>query len=1136
MAVLQYPRSSFGVRQHEFPVPNLNLLQTESYQQFWKEDLTKILAEFSPIEDTIGGRWKVILGPDFFLEQDPNNDEYTALLKGTSFAGLLYINVTVENLVTKEKKTQRVFVGKVPLMTKKGNFIVNANQKIVVGQLVKSPGVLFSRELEKGGYTYTARIIPARGIWIDFILGADNVIYTRIDRKKKFPATQLLKLFGITKEQEIKDIFKDFDNDPRFSIIETTLEKDQAFGIEDAVNSIYKKIRPGDIVSIEQGKKYLISLFEDLTKYDFGDVGRYKFNSRLNFKAKSTEGYDYKKNIGSAEIIATLQELVRMAVARESSDSIDSLSNRRIRAVGEWLQNTFKAGLSRVVRNSKDKMTTNEDANFTPAQLVNMRPLAAMIEDFFSTSQLSRLLDQTNILSEMDDRQFLTCTGPGGVTRERAGFDIRDVHPSHYGRLCPINTPEGPAFGLNVHLAIYSRINKMGFMETPYLIVKDTLKVTDPSLLSRIALADVEVKGKRVLKTGQLLTSDVIQELIEIDKNIEVKVRKHVSKEVAWLDSQMDLSVVISEHINQIDEMGNILVDIVAARKLGDPVQINVSEVQYMDVASNQILSLSSCMIPFVSQTDGYRLLMGTNMQGQSLPLIRPERPLVGTGFETVAARDSGYLTVAECDGEVIQADGSGVTVQDSKTKEKYTYKALKYLPSNNHTSINQRVVVKPGQKVSKGDYLIEGFGIHEGEFAIGQNVRVAYMPFKGYNFEDAIVLSERLIQRDKFSSTHIHELTCDLHETRLGTEEFTRDIPNVPIDKLRKLDKEGIVHLGAFVQSGDILVGKISPKGEVDLSPEDKLIRVLFGEYSKEVKDSSLYLEHGLQGKVVSIRVFSREDGYQLPSDVLKRVHIWLATTRKIKPGDKMAGRHGNKGVVSIVLPVEDMPYTADGQPVDMVLNPLGVVARMNLGQLLEAHLGLVCHEKGIHAVTQPLNEIPLDTIKNELVEAGFREDGKMDLWDGQTGIKYERPVVVGYVYFNKLYHLVDDKVHTRSTGSYSLITQQPLGGRANAGGQRFGEMEVWALEAYGAAYALQEMLTIKSDDSLGREAAFEAIIRGKPILSPNLPGSFIVLANELTALGVKVNAAVTEAEEVYGDRARLDEKLALSVDEGGL
>jgi len=1131
MAIKQIVRNTFGVKQHTFEVPNLNAMQIESYKNFWKYDLKNVLREFSPIEDSVGERWRVDLGPKFTLE-DPEVDEYTTLLKGQTYGARLSFLVTVENLVTKQKKMQEVFVGNVPIMTSKGNFIVNGTQKIVVGQLVKSPGVVFTRSVEKGEFIYAAKIIPTRGIWIDFELGADGVMYARIDRKKKMPATQLLRLQGITKEQDILELFKEVDIDERVKVIQATLDADQTFSIDDAVNSIYKKLRPGDIVSIEQGKKYLLSLFGDEARYDFGMVGRFKFDDRLSFNSGSSiDDAKYKKILGVDEIIATMKELIRLKINELEGDSIDSLSNRRVRAVGEWLGNTFKAGLARVVRNTKDKMTISEDNNFTPAQLVNMRPLSAMIEDFFNTSQLSRFMDQTNIVSEVDDRMFLTSTGPGGLTKERAGFEVRDVHLSHYGRLCPINTPEGTSFGLNTHLAIYARINRLGFLETPYFKIKEQLVVSDPEIISRSIEQDVVYKGKKLYKKGQLITKDIFENLNQTDPLLEVTVKRFVSKEVEWLDSQDELEATIAENVRQIDEMGNFKVDMIGARRNGEPVQAPVEEVQYMDVSSNQIFSLSTCLIPFVAQTDGFRVLMGTNQQGQALPLVKPENPYVATGFESAVARDSGYLLTADFDAEVVKVDGNGVTIRNAKTNQEKFYKTLKYLPSNNHSAINQRVLVKPGQMVKVGEALIEGFGVHNSEFAIGQNVRVAYMPFKGYNFEDAIVLSERLVHNDKFTSNHIYELTCDVHETRLGNEEITRDIPNVSTDKLKKLDKDGIIHVGAYIESGDILVGKITPKGEVDLSPEDKLIRVLFGEYSRDVKDSSLYLEHGLSGKVISIRLFSREKGDMLPNDVLKRVHIWLAVTRKIKPGDKMAGRHGNKGVVSVVLPVEDMPYTADGRPVDVVLNPLGVVSRMNIGQLLEAHLGLVCEKNGLYAVTQPLNEIGRERIQEELIQAGFSEDGKMKLWDGQTGQQYDRPVTVGNLYLNKLHHLVDDKIHTRSTGPYSLVTQQPLGGRSHSGGQRFGEMEVWALEAYGAAYALQEMLTIKSDDVKGRDAAFESIIKNKPIVSPNLPGSFVVLANELTALGIKVNAKVTEAEN-----SRIDAELALSVDQGNL
>lgn len=1131
MAITKINRNNFGVDQYSFPVPNLNSMQMDSYKAFW-EELPLILQEFSPITDPAGNRYKIDLGPDFFLENTERSAQ-EAIMDSKSFNAPLFINVTVENLLTKEKKTQRVFAGKVPMMTDKGNFIINGIQKIVVSQLVKSPGLLFTKDFEKGIPVYTAKIIPNRGVWMDISTSPEGVIYVKIDRKKKFPVTQLLKLLGIDKE-DFAEFVKDIDVDPKLNYAQNTIDKDPALGLEDCVSSIYKKIRPGDIVSIEQGRKYLISLLTDRGRYDMGKVGRYKFEMRLRMNP-TFDFQNYQRNITGQDILACVKELIRMAVENQEGDNIDSLSNRRVRAVGEWMGNTFRAGISRVVKNTKDKMITSEDTDFTPAKLVNMRPLTAMIEDFFNTSQLSRYMDHTNLLSEMDQRQFMTCSGPGGLTKERASMDARDVQASYYGRICPVNTPESSSVGLNLHAAMYSRVNKMGFLETPYRLVKSSCKLDDPDLISRNNLEEVNFKGKKLLKKNQLITQNVIDDLIAAKFDEEIIVQQFVSKEIIWLSSDEENFYIISEHTSALDDMGHFLVDTVGARKIGEPLQVLVSEVNLMDVTPNQILSLSTSMVPFISQTDGLRVLMGTNQQGQALPLIKPENPIIATGLESVAAKDSGYVTMAPEDGTITFADSSKVILESTAGKT-YEYSPLKYLPSNQHSSINQQVIVHPGEKVKKGDFLIEGFGIHNGEFAIGQNVKVAFLPFKGYNFEDAIVLSEKLIQNDKFTSTHIYELTCDVHETRIGKEEVTRDIPNVQTDKLAKLDKNGIISIGSYVESGDILVGKITPKGEIDLSAEDKLIRVLFGEYSRDVKDSSLYLEHGLAGKVTRIKVFDRAKGDTLPNDVLQRVHIWLATTRKIRPGDKMAGRHGNKGVVSVIMPVENMPYTANGEPVDIVLNPLGVIGRMNLGQLLETHLGLVCKSKNEYGVTQPLNDLKIEKIYELLTENGFRADGKVDLWDGETGEKYDRPVVVGSLYFNKLHHLVDDKIHARSTGPYSLVTQQPLGGRSHSGGQRFGEMEVWALEAYGAAYALQEMLTIKSDDVKGRDTTFEAIIKEKPIVSPNLPSSFIVLANELTSLGIKVNAKVTQVTTDQDKKAKANAKLALFADSGDL
>jgi DNA-directed RNA polymerase subunit beta len=1129
MAIQKISRTSFGIKQLRYPVPNLNSFQIDSFKLFFEEELTQILKEFSGVEDPVSGRFKVHFGPKFYLE-NLDKDEYTALLNGSSYGADLFIDVSVETAGSKTKKIQKVFVGKIPMMNRRGSFIVNGTQKVVAGQLVKSPGVLFKREAVKGVIEYVAKIIPNRGSWVDIVIGKSGAIYVKIDKKKKFPLSQLLKVYGITTEAEMRDLFHDVDVDDKISYVDATLAKDTAGTVEEAVSSIYRKLRPGDIISVQQGRDYIRGLFEDGDKYDFGAVGRYKFDLRVK-KERNENMFDYKKTLTFEEIVGVVKELINMKIHNIPSDEIDSLSNRRIRTVSEWLGKTFRAGFARVVRNIREKMINAEGDTVTPAQLVNMRPLAAMVEDFFNTSQLSRFMDQTNFMSEMDDRQFLTSSGPGGITKERAGFEVRDVHPSHYGRLCPINTPEGPAFGLNVHLAMYARVNKMGFLESPYRVVKKKLAVTDKDLVDRIASEDVVVDKKKVIKAGVIFTKDVIDTLKKSDKELVVSVEPFVSDEVKYLTADEELASVVGEINQDVDDQGHFTTATVGGRIYGNPTQVNVEDLNYVDVAATQILSISSTLVPFLSQSESFRVLVGTNQQGQALPLVRPENPLIGTGYEAVAARDSGYMEFAPVDGEVIEADGGKVVVQGKDSKEKFTFRTIKYLPSNNHSAINQRVVVSQGEKVKKGDILIEGFGVNNGEFGVGQNVRVAFMPFKGYNFEDAIVLSDRLLKRDKFTSVHIYELQCDLHETRLGAEEFTRDIPNIPLEKLAKLDKDGIVHVGAYVESGDLLVGKITPKGEVDLSPEDKLIRVLFGEYSKDVKNSSLYLEHGLSGKVISVRTLSRENQDPLPSDVIRRVHIWLATTRQIKVGDKMAGRHGNKGVVAVVMPEADMPYDASGRPIDMVLNPLSVIGRMNLGQLLETHLALVAEKNGQFAVTQPLNDIPAGQVQQLLREAGFSEDGKMDLWDGQTGEKFDRPVVVGSIYFNKLHHLVDDKFHARSTGPYSLVTQQPLGGRSNSGGQRFGEMEVWALEAYGAAHALQEMITIKSDDVKGREKAFESIIKGKEVVEPNLPGSFIVLANELTALGLKVNMDALRTEEKV-----LDEKLALSVDTGDL
>jgi DNA-directed RNA polymerase subunit beta len=1134
MAISQVNRSTFGVNYKEFDIPNLNSMQVEAYANFWKDEFVNVLKEQTPFSDTTG-KWKITFGPEFNLEA-PHGSPTEVLISNQSYTSKLSFRVTLENTQNKQKKIQDVFVVNMPMMTPNGTFIINGVQKIVVGQLVKAPGVLFSRDLDKGKLTYTAKMIPERGVWIDFELNND-ILYLRVDRKKKFPASQLLRVLGLNTDEEILNAFAGMPEEQKKYIV-NTLESDMVADYSSAVNSIYNIVRAGDIAYTQQAQKYINSLFADPAKYNLGVVGRYKFNIRLGISQNLDNLNEYQKTIGLEEILLVIKELCRMAANNEVSDPIDSLDNRRVKSVSDWMAATFKSGLTRVIKQTKEKIQISEDDNFTPAQIVNVRPLSAMIEDFFNTSQLSRLMDQTNVISQFDDARFVTATGPGGLTKERATFEVRDVQPSYYGRIGPDQTPEGASYGLNIYYALYTRVNKLGFLETPYYKVKKQLLANDKEAIGRTVTVDVMDKdGKsKLAKAGALLTQDLLSTIEQKNPTVLISVVPFVSKEFVYLDSLTENRFIIGENNQLVLPDGSFADDQIGARIKGEPNQVNINKLDFVDVAPNQILSLASSLVPFISQTYEFRAMVGANQQSQAVPCVRPENPLVATGLEKFIARDTELVIKAKEDGEVTYADGLKIEFT-GKSGKKYNYPVIKFMPSNGHTAINQKVVIKQGEKLKKGDILVEGFSIHNGEFAVGQNLRVAYVPFKGYNYEDAIILSEALVKKDKFTSNHIYKYTCDVHDTRLGPEEITRDIANVSIEKLSKLDINGIARVGTYVESGDILVGKITPKGEVDLSPEDKLIRVLFGEYSRDVKDSSQYLEHGLSGKIIAVHELSRDKGDALPNDVLKRVDIWLATTRRIKKGDKIAGRHGNKGVVSVIFPVEDMPFTKDGRPVDVILNPVSVISRMNLGQLLETHLGLVCETKGEYAKTQPLNDIPANAISKELTDLGFRSDGKQDLFDGESGEKYDQPVVVGNIYLNKLHHLVDDKMHARSTGPYSLVTRQPLQGRSHQGGQRFGEMEVWALEAYGAAYSLQEMLTIKSDDVQGRDAAYESIVKSKSNFAPNLPGSFVVLANELTALGIKVK---TEAETVDDrndySKLKVDTELALKADKGSL
>ncbi|HRY63461.1 MAG TPA: DNA-directed RNA polymerase subunit beta, partial [Patescibacteria group bacterium] len=902
---------------------------------------------------------------------------------------------------------------------------------------------------------YGAKIIPNRGAWLEIETSASGVITVKIDRKRKVPITSLLRAFGLTTDMEIKELFREVDIQPDFKYIETTLEKDAAKTEADALKEVYKRIRPGDLATAENARTLIHSMFFNFDRYDFGKVGRYKLNQRFGENCPlDRENRVFKKS----DLINILQEIIKLNINQKEADDIDHLGNRRIRAVGELIQNRFRLGMARMERAIVDKMSTVDISSINPAQLINARPIMGAVKEFFMSSQLSQFMDQTNLLAELEHKRRISAMGPGGLSRERAGFEVRDVHRTHYGRICPIATPEGPNIGLVGHLASYAKVNNFGFIETPY---------------------------RRVIK--------------------ETDGRPRVTNEVVHLDAFAEEKSTTTAATTAIDEQGYFQEDKAAVRKEGEPVLGDVNDIDYMDVAPSQIVSIGTSLIPFLEHDDAVRALMGTNMQRQAVPIVKPGAPLVATGIERRAAIDSGQVLVAESNGQVlnVQADKIEILSDDGDIK---SYNLVKFVRSNASTCLNQRVIVEKGQKIKKGEVLADSAACDHGELALGQNLLVAFMPWEGGNYEDAILLSEKLVHNDKFSSIHIEDYIIDIRETKLGPEIVTRDIPNIGEEKLKNLDEDGVVRIGAEVSSGDILVGKITPKGETELTAEERLLRAIFGEKAKEVRDTSLYLEHGEHGKVVDIKVFTRAAGDKLAAGVIKQIQVSIAHMRKIQVGDKMAGRHGNKGVVSRVVAVEDLPCLPDGTPVDIVLNPLGVASRMNLGQILETHLGLVAHDRGIKVATPPLDGVPEETIKDELEKLGYPRTGKMILTDGRTGEPFQNPTTVGYIYIMKLVHMVEDKIHQRSIGPYSLVTQQPLGGKAQFGGQRFGEMEVWALEAYGAAYTLQEILTIKSDDVPGRSKAYESIIKGEPINRLNIPESFNVLVRELKGLCLDV------------------------------
>jgi len=1106
------PRKFF-TKQHEVSLlPNLIEVQLDSYKWFLEKGLKELLGEINPIRDFTAKNLELFFG-DYFFDKS-KYDEFTSRERNTTYEAPLYVSAKLMNKVSGKTKTQDVYFGDFPLMTPRGTFIINGVERVVVNQLIKSPGVFFTAEGARGKNFYGAKIIPNRGAWLELDTDAAGVIGVKIDRKRRIPITALLRVFGLSSNDSILELFKDIDTDPDTKYIQNTLEKDASTNSDEGFKEVYKRIRPGDLATVDNARSLISGMFFNTERYDFSAVGRYKFNQRLHIDNHESP------LLTKEDLVAVVREVIRLNNTQEAPDDIDHLANRRVRAVGELIQTRFRVGLARMARIAKDRMSLADLETVTPAQLIHVRPIVATMQEFFSSSQLSQFMDQTNPLAELEHKRRLSAMGPGGLSRERAGFEVRDVHRSHYGRLCPITTPEGPNIGLVAHLATYARVNDFGFIETPYRVVKKNAKNDGKDAVDETSLFDIkDDKGSVLVSAGEVISAAKAKDIAKASTSTQVRIKPRVSNDVVYLDAFEEEQMTIGQAGIEIDTNGYFVELRSPVRVRSVPTIASTDEIDCLDVSPKQIISVTTSLIPFLEHDDANRALMGSNMQRQAVSCIKPDSPTVGTGMESKAARDSGQVVLAEEDGEVTSVTGDKIIVVGEKGKKK-EYKLLKFLRTNSATSINQIARVDKGQQVKKGDYLADGASTQFGELALGQNVLVAFMSWEGGNYEDAILLSERLVQQDRYSSIHIDDFKIDVRDTKLGPEQVTRDIPNVGEEKLKDLDETGVIRIGAQVKAGDILVGKITPKGETDLTAEEKLLRVIFGEKSRDVKDTSLTLPHGEYGKVVNIREFSREAGDKLPSGVIRSIQVSVAVLRKIQVGDKMAGRHGNKGVISKIIPVEDLPFMADGTPVDIILNPLGVVSRMNLGQILETHLGMAARQLGYKVATPVLDGITEPQIKAELEKAGIPSDGKVVLYDGKTGDRFDEKVTVGVAYMLKLHHLVDDKMHARSTGPYSLITQQPLGGKAQFGGQRFGEMEVWALEGYGAAHTLQEMLTIKSDDVVGRSKTYEAIVKGEPIKKPNVPESFRVLIKELQSLCLDAellgaNGVVTSASE---------------------
>jgi len=1200
----------YGKHQEVLDMPYLIQMPRQSYDHFLQTGLRELLDEISPIEDFTGQHMELRFAEYRFGE--PKYNERECRERDATYAAPLRVRVELVVKETGEVKEQELFMGDIPLMTKHGTFIINGAERVVVSQLVRSPGVYFTATADPatGRRLTAAKLIPNRGAWLEFETSNRDVLSVKVDRKRRIPVTVLLRAIDKDgdvpddergSEERVRAMLEAVDTHKDHRYLDSTLAKDPTTNRREALEEFYRRLRPGDPPTADNARNLLESLFFTDRRYDLGRVGRYKVNKRLALVDAPTE-----RTLRTADMIAIVRRMIQINNGEGHPDDIDHLGNRRVRSVGELIQNQFRVGLLRMERVVRERMTITDPEEATPSALVNIRPIVASMKEFFGGSQLSQFMDQVNPLAELAHKRKLSALGPGGLSRDRAGFDVRDVHYSHYGRICPIETPEGPNIGLIGSLASYGRVNEFGFIETPYRPVRGELARNSKELVGRILSADVKSGGKTLGKAGQAVDAEFAKALASSDVET-IAVKPFASTETVYLDAYEEDEFRIAQANTELDADGNFVDTRVEVRDGPVPRVVPTSDVHYIDVSPKQMVSIAAALIPFLEHDDANRALMGANMQRQAVPLVRPERPIVGTGMEPQAAVDSGQVLVAEEDGEVVASSANFISVRyHSGREERYTL--MKFVRSNQGTCVNQRPLVKRGDRVKRGQALADSSSTDNGDLALGQSVLVAFMSWEGLNFEDAIVLSESMVRDDKFTSIHIEKYEVEARDTKLGPEEITRDIPSVGEESLRDLDEDGIIRVGAEVREGDILVGKITPKGETELTPEEKLLRAIFGEKAREVKDTSLRVPHGERGKVIDVRIFRRSQDDELPADVNMMVRVAVAQKRKISEGDKMAGRHGNKGVVSRIMPIEDMPYLADGRPVEIVLNPIGVPSRMNVGQVLETHLGWAASTLGFRAATPVFDgatdvqiqdslarawiaiqagaveteralrtadarvgeRVDVAAMEQYLTEGGFDPDavlrsgevgtarrtclqlwleqhgernvrnltpekldervratsqrsgdsppvlGKQQLFDGRSGEPFDQAVTVGYIYMLKLAHLVEDKVHARSTGPYSLITQQPLGGKAQFGGQRFGEMEVWALEAYGAAHILQEMLTVKSDDVVGRVKTYEAIVKGENTLEPGVPESFKVLVKELQSLGLSVEILNDDEEEV--------------------